>query len=213
MKISVVMASYLGYYQNAAKNRDVKIIRAIESVRAQTYTDWELLIIGDSCERTKQTIKHLVDDKIKFYNLKYKRSGLFQPFPRNAGIQLSTGELICYLDIDDLFFPNHLKNIVEQVNDDHDWYWFDDYVWNGSIDNDVYKIDNWNIQKRALEFTMCGTSNIAHKKRDKIYWFGSGYKHDWHFIINIMNKYPNYKYITGSEYMIAHMPGNGGYDV
>ena len=45
--ISVIMPSYLGAYKNAAKDRDRKIVRAINSVVRQTYKDWELIIIAD----------------------------------------------------------------------------------------------------------------------------------------------------------------------
>ena len=46
--ISVVMASYLGEYKSAAKNRDIKIRRAVESVLSQTVPV-ELVVVADGC--------------------------------------------------------------------------------------------------------------------------------------------------------------------
>ena len=57
MKFSIIMPSYLGEYKRAAKDRDTKIVRAIESVLKQSHEDWELIIISDGCEKTVEIVK------------------------------------------------------------------------------------------------------------------------------------------------------------
>ena len=53
MKISVIMASFLGAYGGRlAENRDKKFIRAVESFLKQTHKDKELIIVGDGCTKT-----------------------------------------------------------------------------------------------------------------------------------------------------------------
>lgn len=53
---SIVMPSYLGDYNSSAgpsaTNRVEKFIRAVDSVLAQTFGSWELLIVADGCEKT-----------------------------------------------------------------------------------------------------------------------------------------------------------------
>jgi glycosyltransferase involved in cell wall biosynthesis len=44
--------------------------RAIKSVLAQTYTNFEFIIVGDSCiDNTEEMVKNINDARIKFYNI------------------------------------------------------------------------------------------------------------------------------------------------
>jgi glycosyltransferase involved in cell wall biosynthesis len=51
-KASVIMASFLGDYPNAASNRDKKLIRAVNSFINQSYENKELVIVSDGCTKT-----------------------------------------------------------------------------------------------------------------------------------------------------------------
>ena len=65
MKFSVIMASTLAEYGGAASRRDEKIVRAIDSVIAQTFTDWELIVVADGCMKTMAIVARYDDPRIK----------------------------------------------------------------------------------------------------------------------------------------------------
>ena len=198
MKVSIIMASYLGEYKGAAKDRDKKIIRAIDSVLNQTYKDIELIIIADGCEKTVNIVKnsYLYNEKVKGYKIakQQKWSGV----PRNTGIQQATGEWILYLDVDDYLKPTHVEKIMSQVREGDKWVWFDDMVVNRE----------GKVRKRPciLSLGKCGTSNIAHRKI--ALWDEKGtYAHDWRFIKNLYAVQRKPRKILAGEYVVCHIPG------
>ena len=98
--VSVVMPAY-----NAADF----IAESIESVRQQTYTNWELLVIQDaSNDSTEKILKNFQtqDARIKIHNLPTNQGA---GFARNIGIKASKGEYIAFLDADDLWKKNKLR--------------------------------------------------------------------------------------------------------
>jgi len=96
--ISVVMA---------AKNYAKFLPQAVESVFAQTHTDWELVIIDDgSTDATPEAVKpFLVDPRVRYIRSDY----LGQSRAKNLGARLSRGEFIAYLDADDAWESTKLE--------------------------------------------------------------------------------------------------------
>lgn len=193
--ISIIMPSYLGNYKNAAKNREEKLCRAIDSVLKQTYKKWELVIVSDGCEKTIELVKQYGDNRIKGY--KIKKQLIWSGIPRNIGIQNAKYNWITYLDIDDTFGNNHLKIISEQLNN-KSWYYFNDYVF----------YNHWRERNCLLKQSFCGTSNLIHKKI-ALWPLHGNYQHDWIFILNLMQY--SYEKIKTPEYYVHHIPGK--YDV
>ena len=203
MKFSVIIASYLGEYRTAAKNRDKKIIRAVNSVLNQTYQDFEIIVTADGCEKTVQIMKKITDPRVT--TIKIPKSKLWSGEPRMTGIDNASGEFIIYLDIDDIYGENHLKNIADQVGS-HDWVWFDDIRFNP-------KLNQWYENPCDIsQISRHGTSNICHKRVLPIVakWDHVGYAHDYYFILQLKHNV-NYVKIQGGEYYVCHIPG--GYDV
>lgn len=94
-------------------NTEKYVGETIDSVIAQTYTNWELNLIDDgSTDSSKQIIESFVekDSRIKYY---HKENG-GQASARNLGIKKSTGEYVAFLDSDDIWLSNKLEN---QIND------------------------------------------------------------------------------------------------
>lgn len=94
----------------AAKNYARFLPDAVESVFAQTFADWELLIVDDgSSDHTPQAVRPFLADR----RVRYFRSDrLGQPRAKNLGIGLSRGELIAFLDADDAWEPTKLDKQV-----------------------------------------------------------------------------------------------------
>lgn len=84
---------------------------AIKTVLWQTFTDFELIIVGDGCEdSTEMEVKEFHDPRILWINLP-EHSGN-QAAPNNAGLALARGKYIAYMHHDDLWLPNHLMTLV-----------------------------------------------------------------------------------------------------
>jgi glycosyltransferase involved in cell wall biosynthesis len=89
-----------------AFNASKTIVSAVESVIAQTFSDWELLIINDgSSDDTLKQVANFDDQRIKV--LSQLNKGVASA--RNAGLDVATGEFIAFLDSDDLWLPSKLE--------------------------------------------------------------------------------------------------------
>lgn len=88
---------------------------SIGSVLAQTFTDFELLVIGDGCtDDSEQVVESIRDPRVRWINL-LPRFG-HQSGPNNEGLRQARGELIAYLGHDDLWFPHHLAAAVAAID-------------------------------------------------------------------------------------------------
>ncbi len=107
MKVSVIMPAY-----NAANY----ISFSIQSVINQTYSNWELIIIDDgSDDQTAECVKsYLFDSRVKYIY----QNNAGQASARNHGIRLSDGQLIAFLDSDDLWIENKLELQVNLFSND-----------------------------------------------------------------------------------------------
>ena len=90
-------------------NAERFIAKTIESVLAQTYQEWEMIIVDDlSSDDTVQVIKTYaqIEPRIKLIKLE-KKSG--PAIARNRAIEASLGRYIAFLDADDLWAPEKLE--------------------------------------------------------------------------------------------------------
>lgn len=207
MKFSVIMASRLADYPSSAKEKESKLIRAVNSVTKQTFKNWELLVIADGCKKTAQIVTKFFDnEKIRLFEVAHQR--LWSGIPRNTGIDNAEGDFMVYLDIDDIYGPEHLQIISEDL-DGYDWIWYNDYRYKPK-ENFWYE-NHCDVRQLG----MCGTSNICHKKFDVRWNENDRYAHDFHFIQKLMN-FKNHTKTRTPEYFVCHIPGtqvSGGYDL
>jgi glycosyltransferase involved in cell wall biosynthesis len=104
--VSVVMATY---------NRPDVLAFAVRSVLAQTFRDWELVVVGDACDdRTGAALAEFPDARIRYENLTLNYGE--QSGPNNAGIQRARGSYIAFLNHDDIWFPDHLRSSLDWLH-------------------------------------------------------------------------------------------------
>ncbi len=107
-KVTIIMATY---------NRAHFILETLYSIKAQTFMDWECLIIDDGgTDNTAEVIAEILeqDKRFKFIKRtdKYKK-GL--PGCRNFGLDQAKGEYVIFFDDDDVVHPNNLKMCLEVI--------------------------------------------------------------------------------------------------
>ncbi|MBQ6724398.1 MAG: glycosyltransferase family 2 protein [Paludibacteraceae bacterium] len=99
--VSIIMPTY---------NCEHFIAEAIRSVLAQTYTDWELIIVDDcSTDNTAQIVASFDDTRI-VYQRNEKNVGA--ALTRNKALQIAKGHYIAFLDADDLWAPEKLEHQI-----------------------------------------------------------------------------------------------------
>jgi glycosyltransferase involved in cell wall biosynthesis len=106
----------------AAYNTQRYIGSAIESVLAQTFRDFELIIIDDgSCDRTVDIIRSYRDGRIRFYQQEHKNFAAGM----NRAIQLARGQYVIGVDSDDTIEPDYLEQLVRfaQAHPHYDYYY------------------------------------------------------------------------------------------
>ena len=95
------------------RNRRGLIQDALRSVADQDYTNWEMVIVNDGGEDVADLIeKCLPAKKVRYISLS---QGVGQVAARNAALRAARGDIICYLDDDDAYLPNHLGTIVRAI--------------------------------------------------------------------------------------------------
>lgn len=111
-KVSIIMPLY---------NKERYVKKAIESVIAQTYRDYELIIVDDgstdnSVEIAESIISSLSEtDQSIIRILRLPNSGVAAA--RNNGVKASHGEYVAFLDADDWWAPTFLEQMLKTAAD------------------------------------------------------------------------------------------------
>ena len=104
---------------------EVLIERAVKSILAQTYENFELIVIGDCCtDNTPALMAGVTDSRVRFYNNLTKRNWRYPPTAENhwlagpvvaanAALTQITGQWIARNDDDDVWLPDHLEKLLK----------------------------------------------------------------------------------------------------
>lgn len=99
MKFSIIIPAY---------NAENHIKKALDSIRIQTFTDYEIIVVCDSCEDSTEAIANSYNARV--YNVKFHRDGL----TRNKGLDVANGDWILFMDDDDWFLHEF---VLQQISD------------------------------------------------------------------------------------------------
>lgn len=111
-QISIIMPLY---------NKENLVLSSIASVRAQTFSDWELVVIDDgSTDAGPEQVAALCDRRIRL--IRQANGGVSAA--RNRGIAEASCELLAFLDADDTWLPGFLQAIAALARDFPQARWF-----------------------------------------------------------------------------------------
>jgi glycosyltransferase involved in cell wall biosynthesis len=156
--VSVIIPTY---------GRSDMLMRAINSVKSQTYANIEILVVDDNepgsefSQQVEQIIETLRFDNLSLVKQEKHINGAAA---RNAGIRASKGEFIAFLDDDDMFMPEKIQRQVKEINKLDNSYGAVSsqkiYIKNGVIDgiSDLWKTtkhQNFDIITRKINVSTC----------------------------------------------------------
>ena len=151
---SVIITSY---------NYGELMLEAVHSLEAQTFQDFELIIVDD--KSTDETTQSVLNKLQSDYKIIYNKKNVGPGAARNVGAKIAKGKYICFLDADDTFELTYLEKAVyaletfpsidviyTHVNkfgvQDSKWhlipYGIEHFYWNNQITNNaVHKLQVW----------------------------------------------------------------------
>ncbi|MFP6683284.1 MAG: glycosyltransferase family 2 protein, partial [Polyangiaceae bacterium] len=102
--VSVIMPTH---------DRPAELRIAIQSVLAQSHENWELIVVNDGGGDVSSVIS-LANDSSRIHYIHLARSR-GAAAARNVGLSLAQGEYVTYLDDDDWYDAQHLRVLVQQL--------------------------------------------------------------------------------------------------
>lgn len=208
------MPSYLEAYPGGAVDRVAKFHRAIESVLAQSFASWELIVVADGCTKTWEAKDRYLEcaEALRFFRVPKQRQ--WSPHVRNFGLSKARGRFVCYLDTDDRLGTHHLAALHEGLDREEEPAWgaFGDLVWDKHA-------SAWNqrIVGDLLERRRAGTSNVVHRT-GIAYWPeieyrhpGYGYATEDRSFVEALQRMCEPVVLSGAEYYVCHIPND--YDI
>lgn len=115
--VSIIMPTY---------NCGRFISKSIRSLQAQTYTNWELLIVDDcSIDNTENVVRLFPDIRIKYFKNEHNSGAAIS---RNIALRNAKGRWIAFLDSDDLWEPTKLEKQVRFMEEKGYAFSYHEYV-------------------------------------------------------------------------------------
>ncbi len=152
-------------------NRAALLGEAVASVQAQSFRDWELVIVDDgSTDATQSVVQSLVAEDPRIRGLRQRKTNAATA--RNLGIAQSAAPLIAYLDSDNVWYPEFLQRAVDclATESDVDLIYGALATWHHALDR---RCILWQPYDRAalVAANMIDTNVVVHR-RDLVARYG-----------------------------------------
>ena len=101
--VSIIIPTY---------NHAAFLRQALDSVVAQTFTNWEAIVVNNYSEdNTVDVVNSFNDPRVRLVN--FRNNGCIAA-SRNEGLKLANADLVAFLDSDDAWYPDKLKRCLEE---------------------------------------------------------------------------------------------------
>lgn len=184
-------------------NSEKYIQKTIMSVLNQTYKYWRLIIIDDgSTDNTRQILYKLYKKYRKKKKIIILKNDVNkgQALCRNLGLKLSTSKLVSFLDSDDFWDKNKLKNQIKFMMSNNYDFTYTDYkiIKNNKIT--TIKVPDYFDYKKFIHNSSINTCSIILKKKiiKNIYFKNLRFSEDYFFKCQILKKNINAYRCPGS---------------
>ncbi|MEQ9370217.1 MAG: glycosyltransferase [Coleofasciculus chthonoplastes F3-SA18-01] len=178
-------------------NGEKTIRETIESVRGQTFTDLEIIVINDgSTDSTLDILATIPDPRLKIFS--YPNAN--QAVSRNRGISHATGEFIAFLDADDLWTPDKLEAQLNALQQNPQAALV--YSWTNSVNESgefirrgSYVSDNGDVYAKLLLVDFLENGSIPLIRRQALAEVGNfdpslTPAEDWDMWLRLASRYP-----------------------
>jgi teichuronic acid biosynthesis glycosyltransferase TuaG len=146
-------------------NSEKYIDDTIESVLAQTYTNWEMLVVDDcSTDKSALVVKKYAgqDRRIKYLCLE-RNSGA--AIARNKALELAMGEIVAFLDADDIWKPEKLEKQLKFTVENDYGFTFSSYEIMRNSGNKVISVPRSLSYDDFMKNTIIGTLTVMINKK------------------------------------------------
>lgn len=140
------------------------ITPSIESVLAQTFGNFELIVVGDGCaDETESIVRSFPAERVSWRNL--PRNSGSQSSPNNEGTGASRGSWIAYIGHDDIWAPHHLERIHRTLSaSEAPDFVVSGCVFHGPKGSDDYFITGFFEGSEAPFRHFCPPTSICHRR-------------------------------------------------
>ena len=171
---------------------DTDVLReCIDSVRAQTYGNWQLCLVDDRSQSDRvwgQLGDAMLSDRRIFARRRETNGGIVAA--SNDAIAMAQGEVVVFLDHDDMLHPWALRRVADVFNahPEVDYLYTDEDLVDpdGNRFSPFYKPD-WSPERFRNQMYTCHLSAIRREVGDRVGWFRDGFdgSQDWDLILRV----------------------------
>lgn len=205
IKVSVIMP-----YYNAANY----IFETVDSIIAQTFNDWELIIVDDcsTAPETKDILKRVAEKDNRITILKTEKNG-GAGAARNVGIEVANGRYLAFCDSDDWWYPTKLEEqllFMQKNGYPFTCTWYEDaneklepYYTMKQAEKQTYSdmINGCNIGTPGvmIDTQVLGKKYMPNLRRAEDWGLWMIYLRDTEYIVTYPKALWKYRHIPGSE--------------